>query len=685
MQRTFTFIFVAACMLLPSLAVHPAPHRAAQTTATGESRLAAAGMEVICRQYAEAVLHAPGSGDTLLADFVRTVPRETKISDQMVQELQRLYPLRRSDINACLKRQNADGSWPDINYADTRRSGWEPRLHAERALMLARAYNMRGSDCYHSPAVLDAYRRAVNWWADSGPKCRNWWYNEIGMPKTFGDSYMLMRSQLQPGDLSRAVKVLSAARIGRTGQNRVWLAGIVLVRALLEGDAGAAWQARNAILDQVVLGQKEGIQPDWSFHQHGPQQQFGNYGLAFISDMSFYARVLRGTPMALSDTQLGILSGLMNEGYRWIVWHRQMDVGAIGRQFFHNAQQDKAYSVAFAAQNLGLGQFPREGNDLVGHRHFASSCYTIHRRPTWMASLKMASDSVIGTELVNEDNLLGFYLADGATYYYVRGDEYADVFPLWNWHLVPGTTTPVYDGARMPDAVHDDARNHTGRVWGLTDGGCGMSAMELNRLGTHARKAWIFADGYVLCLGAGIRSDSVPDLVTCVDQRTARGTLWHKRRSGALLLHHDRTGYIIMDNAGPAQVSDGARARVEAAVERRRGDWARHMGGYGKYPAQGKVMQIAIRHDGTRRQPGAYAYVVMPDCTRRDVRSFDPAAEIEILRNDERAQIVRLAAVPGKVWVAAYEPGTYDVGGESIAIDKPGVYVKPLPLAASRL
>ena len=44
------------------------------------------------------------------------------------------------------------------------------------------------------------------------------------------------------------------------------------------------------------------------------------------------------------------------------------------------------------------------------------SDYTVHRTPTWLASVRMASERVIGTELVNEDNLKGYYMADGALY-----------------------------------------------------------------------------------------------------------------------------------------------------------------------------------------------------------------------------------------------------------------------------
>ena len=617
-------------------------------------------LTVIRRQYAEAVLHKPVATDSVLADFVRDTHKEPDASDQIVLQLSRLYPPEKGQIGKLLQTMRPDGSWTDIDYADTRRSSWTPRQHAERALLLARLYLTDDTPYYHNDTILTAYRRAINFWATARPKSRNWWHNEIGVPKTLGDSYMLMRDYMTPDDLRGAIDVLNASRIYGTGQNRVWLAGVVMVRAILQGDTALARTARDTILEQLTLGHKEGIQPDWSFHQHGSQQQFGNYGLAFIADMSFYARVLQGTSFALSNGQRHILERLMTEGYRWIIWHRRMDVSSVDRQLFNNAQVNKAYSVAFSAQNLGLPGYPLHGNDLVGHRHFPCSDYTIHRRPTWMASVKMASNRVIGTEYVNEDNCLGFYLADGATYYYVRGDEYTNVFPLWDWRCIPGTTTPVMPSGYMPDARHDDSRNHTDNVWGATIGNTGMTAMEINRLGTHARKAWIFTDKYVLCLGAGIRSDSTATLQTCVDQRNATGALV---KLSAGHYHHDRTGYII------------APANISTFCGHRKGNWADNMGSYKNFPAEGDVMQITLRHSNTDRREGSYMYAVMPDCSPKDAARFDLKKEVIVIRNDNKAQIVTLRCLPGIVWVAAYEAGTYSIGGKQIEIDKPGIYV----------
>ena len=84
---------------------------------------------------------------------------------------------------------------------------------------------------------------------------------------------------------------------GMTGQNKVWLAGNVLIRALLQNDWQLAKEARKVIASEITLGQKEGIKADWSFHQHGPQQQFGNYGLSFICNMSFYSELFTGTTL----------------------------------------------------------------------------------------------------------------------------------------------------------------------------------------------------------------------------------------------------------------------------------------------------------------------------------------------------------------------------------------------------
>ena len=131
------------------------------------------------------------------------------------------------------------------------------------------------------------------------------------------------------------------AKFGMTGQNKVWLAGNVLIRALLQNDADLVKAARDAIASEIVLGRKEGIKDDWSFHQHGPQQQFGNYGLSFVTGMSFFFQLFKDTDYEFTGQQREILVSLIDKGYRRVIWNRYMDVRLL--RFF----SDRAFAHGF--------------------------------------------------------------------------------------------------------------------------------------------------------------------------------------------------------------------------------------------------------------------------------------------------------------------------------------------------
>lgn len=53
----------------------------------------------------------------------------------------------------------------------------------------------------------------------------------------------------------------------------------------------------------------------------------------------------------------------------------------------------------------------------------------------------MASDRIIGTEMMNGDNMKGYYMADGATYIYKDGKEYLDIFSSLGLAEVTGSNS----------------------------------------------------------------------------------------------------------------------------------------------------------------------------------------------------------------------------------------------------
>ena len=73
-----------------------------------------------------------------------------------------------------------------------------------------------------------------------------------------------------------------------TGQNLVWGVGNQIVRGLITGDASLVVGAYERMYQEIVVTPKEGIQADFSFHQHGDQFYSGGYGLGFANDVGRY-------------------------------------------------------------------------------------------------------------------------------------------------------------------------------------------------------------------------------------------------------------------------------------------------------------------------------------------------------------------------------------------------------------
>lgn len=619
------------------------------------------------------------TGSPLMRELVQHQPGFI-ISDRVVMELQQRVPFDRDRIERYIKNLSKDGSWTDINYNDTKRSGWDPRLHPERILEMVKAFMSPGVEYYKSPAFEKTIHSAMDYWFKAGLKCSNWYYNEIGVPRTLGTAFILFDEYLTADERVNAVRVMENSKFGMTGQNKVWLAGNVMMRAVLQNDFNLVKQARDIIVSEITKGGLEGIKDDWSFHQHGPQQQFGNYGLAYIYTMSLFSGIFADTSLAFDSRQLQILSNFISDGYQWIIWNGKMDISAMGRQLFDFAPVHKALSSAFAANSLGgdsASQFMDNcftpENNFTGHKHFWQSDYTITRRHNWMASLKMASQRVIGVEALNGDNMRGYYMADGAMYIYKDGTEYLDIFPLWDWRRLPGITAYMDDSPLPMPGKKDKYSNRSNFVGGLSDGINGISAMQLRRDGLKADKFWLFADSAIVCLGAGITSDSTLQISTSVEQS------WHK---GKVLVFqgdkkfefNDRTSVqssnlrILHNGIAYIFPKDGAECTVEVA--RKSGNWHNIMQTYSDKKSSGSVFSIYMTH-GTAPDNASYQYIIMPEATAATLKSFNPDS-YKVIRNDKEIQAVMHNDV---CWASVKSPSEMKVSSHAdLNFLTPGLY-----------
>lgn len=429
-----------------------------------------------------------------------------------------------------------DGSWPDIDYANQSRSAWPAAKHPQRILELAIAMHQPGIAAEDRAQLKNACLQALAWWRKHDPQCPNWWYNIIGVPQSLSATALLMGTDLDPDDVQYLLRnIMMRGKQIMTGQNRVWISGNNLNFGLFMQQTPMVRNAADAIWDEVKMTTLEGIQPDASFHQHGAQQQFGNYGLAFASDIQHWWEMLRNTNLGIPPKKVKAMRRYMLDGQAWITWRGMMDISSMGRQLMPHAQAGKAQGAIrtlermamvddeLAEQYRAAARRMQEGatNDLVGLRWFWRSDYGIYRRPDFFASVKACSARVIGTETCNSENLSGLHLADGATYFYRDGHEYEDIFPVWDWNRLPGVTctrsanlTPSGKTSQLPGQF----------IGGVTDGTRGCAALDFQRDGVSARKGWFFDGDLVVCLGTGITGKGcTAPVLTSINQCLKRG------------------------------------------------------------------------------------------------------------------------------------------------------------------
>lgn len=584
-----------------------------------------------------------------------------------------------------VRRLTANGAWPDIDYTSDERGGWPPYGHLGRTLAMAEAYRKPGHPLCGDADLRDAIVHSLAHWTENDYICPNWWYPQIGVPKTVGPILILMGDDI-PADLrQRTIEtVLGRSKMGMTGQNKVWLAGIAFMKGMLADNPDLMREARDQIFSELHVTTAEGIQPDYSFHQHGPQQQWGNYGASFGSDMIEWASILQGTEYAMEPYKLEILRNYLLEGSAWIVWEGRMDISGCGRQIFRKCQMDKGRGIL---RQLGLmaSLDPSKGdryadliasnkpdgvNTFVGHKHFWRSDMSVHRRPGWYASVKMSSTRVIGAETCNSENMLGLHLGDGVTYFLRTGDEYEDLFPVWDWRRLPGTTCLQDQGSLTPSSKA--CRGRSEFVGGVTNGTVGVAAMEYIRDGLRARKTWFFLDDAVICLGAGIDSDRQEPVLTSINQCVLDGPVivCEDRRTRELprgadspatldWVHHDGIGYTFFT---PTQVHIG--------VGTQRGTWYAVHHRESHETIERDVFSLWIDH-GAGPKDQKYAYAVLPGATASAMPTLSDSLRGKILAHTNALQAI--SAQDGKLLCAAFfEAGRLTCeDGSYIEVDAP--------------
>lgn len=577
----------------------------------------------------------------------------------------------RSDtiVSSLIENIKADGSWGDIDYKDTKRSGWSPTQQLQRINILSGAYKNPKSPFYRDIKLKATIVSALEFWFDAKLVCDNWWYNQIGLPKILGPALIAMEDELSEEQLSNGIAYMKNAKIGMTGQNRVWLAYNVFMTALLERDYKDAKLAVQTIKSEITVGNAEGIKSDWSFHQHGAMVQFGNYGLAYITSMAQFARQFSDTEFQFTASQIEILRNFIVNGMSRVVWAQHFDVSSCGRQLLKSSQQLKAIDYGKALLNMKIADADNskiytqlynknillKGNDpLKGFHYFPFSDFSLMRDNDWFATLKMSSNRTLAGEIVNNENLRGYNLSDGALMLYTDGDEYVDIFPVWKWRLIPGTTT-IYENDGQNESKHGiyirfKSQNEVAISESFDDAKIGVSAMNIDKDGLKANKSWFFCDDYIVCVGSDI-SHADKEVTTSINQTLSKGDVEKGENTNYTTYTHGGVRYNTAKDSDIVFTND-----IQS------GDWNDIAYLYSKSDTlTKKVFNIFIKH-GLAPKNRQYLYIIEPKPSRN---SAEKVSQIELIRSSDNIHIIKH---PNNLYqIVFFSKGEVEINGKKIA------------------
>lgn len=600
------------------------------------------------------------------------------VRDRLLAPLYRVPDMGR--VRQLLDALRSDGSWPSIDYQSQHRSGWRTSRHLGQVSELARACVSPDSPLRGDERLTRGVAASLDYWLVNDFQNPNWWHNQIGVPQSLAPILLLWDEHLTEAQRKKGIEILSRADLSMTGQNLVWLAEIVAARGILERNAERVAAAYGRISDEIRVTTEEGIQPDFSFHQHGACLYSHGYGAAFASDCSATAVLLSGTTFAFPPEKIDLLTRLILDGHQWLARGQTPDVGAIGRQTAR-ANQSVSYLSRVAGnmlqlptgreqefEALELRTSGRPAPPLVGNRHFWRSDTMAHHRPGYYTSARMYSRRIVNTDgPSNGEGLRNHHIADGCNLLLRSGREYWNISPVWDWQKVPGTTVELTGQF----AGSPRRRGETEFVGGVSDGTYGAAVFDLKRDRLAARKAWFFFDDQYVCLGAGITCDSTHPVITTVNQCLLQGPMLvsdgstvRKLDRGAAEL--SRGGWVYHDQVAYVFPQAGS---LHVRAEQQTGSWHLIASEQPDRPTSDDVFSLWLEH-GTRPAGGTYAYVVVPGVPPPSAAADVQSPDVEILRNDAVLQAVRQVSLSltGAVF---YEPGTLKISDElTLEVDR---------------
>lgn len=633
------------------------------------------------------------------ASILTQAPDQRNNDYEMFMEKIRNTTIKNPSIDKNLALFQENGSFSDIDYDDTQMTNWTPIKHIERLSDFVYAYTNEKNKYYQNEDLYQKIVKGLEYWYDVDSESDNWWHNQISEPQKLG--VLLIQMRIGKKQIPQELETKILKRIQETGgdpakwtgANRTDIALHWIYRSCLTQNEADLKTAIDNVFNPVVYTTEEGFQHDNSYFQHGEQLYIGGYGDEILKGVTQVASYALGTQYQLDKEKVELLSKFMRETYYRAVRGQNMSFDVVGRSVSRPGLLNKRTTATYAKRMIDIDpthadeykaiiarlnrKQPADYQVTASHTHYFRGDYSLHVRPQYNFDVRLASTRTKKCEYGNKENLKTYFMSDGCTNITQTGDEYFNIFPVWNWCHIPGTTAPQLEKVPMDPKAWGvlGTSTYAGGVSDSIYGATAYAYMDTNpEVNTGAKKSWYFFDNEVVCLGAGIQSTSTYPVHTTVNQCFLKGGILvdkgdkeetlangsHTLQAPQWVLH-DKIGYFFPQ-----------KEEVFLTAQTQSGRWYDINTSKSKKEEKMDVFTLGINH-GVGPKDGSYAYIVVPGKTSaQEMKAYQKKNAIEILSNNPKIQAVRNTKL--NVWmVTFFEAGTFKHKELSVTVDKPCV------------
>jgi chondroitin AC lyase len=620
------------------------------------------------------------------------------VKGRIVAELMK-RPVDAGQVQAIMDKMTEAGSFKDINYVDlSRTAGFPQRRHTSTLVYLAKAYKNKASSYYRNETLKAHIIRAFGYWVDHDYFGDNWHNNQISTPTNLVNLMLIMGEELPQDMVNKAQPIIGRAHMKASGArpsgDRIVIAGILAKNLLFIGDTRRFEDIIKLIEGEVKFstGQR-GMQHDYSFHHRKDRVNnttsygYGKYANAF-GEWSYY---VANTKYAFSVDRINHLVDYYLDGiYKQLVYGVYTDISVKNRSITSKASFEPRgvteierllYSTDYRKEELKAIMKLRQGEakpSLSFCKFFWQTEHFVVQRPNYYTTVRMFSTRNRNMEEpYNGPGKPTHHRADGTNYLMLKGDEYHNIWPVYDWQKISGTTILQKPQLHGPGEIQKDGL--TEFVGAVTDGHYGAVAFDFKSPHdlTEARKAWFFFEDEYVCLGAAIHSEQDLSVVTTVNQALLRTdvTVKHGNKVQRLQrgrrkleavnwIHQDQIGYLFPRPASIHVSNQAEKGRWSDITDQKNISTER---------VTEDVFMLWFDH-GSRPSHASYQYIVVPNVSVQSLEATtDHNRHIDILSNTPDIQAVKNETL-GLSQMVFYAPGRIDISdGMEIQAHGPGV------------